>query len=327
MNDPTEKEWRLHIAMLLIMSAGVMCATELASRLVVPKISRIESIVESEQRAANSIGVSGSARPTLLIVGNSLLKTGVDMPALRQSLAPEWHVQRFMIEQTDYLDWYFGLQNLLENGNKPAAIALMLNARQVLANSVRGSYSAYRLFSAVGTVRAGLSAGYHPTEISGMLVGHFIAYYGLRAELRKFAFQRVVPGAVPLAALILREPVPSAINTAQFDAVGRDRLEAFGRLCKRYAVRCLFLVPPSQKNSPARLELVSLAGQAGLSGPELDVGFSAGPLRDGDAWGDQFFDVDHFHFSPAGAAAYTLRLGHALKRILVPERQPTKSGV
>ncbi len=67
----------------------------------------------------------------MLLVGNSLLNEGVQIDALRSDLASEYAVSRLVIEQTHYLDWYFGLRRLLEEGSHPSVIILTLDPSQL----------------------------------------------------------------------------------------------------------------------------------------------------------------------------------------------------
>jgi hypothetical protein len=317
MAGETESRWRIHIAALLLVCTSLYAVAELAARYIVPRISNVDSRTAAEQYAALRIASAKDAAPTLLIVGNSLMRTGINIPMLQDRLRPEWRVQRFIIESADYLDWYYGIRRLLAAGSRPAAIILMLTPRQLLTDSVRGPYTAYWLFSATDTVRVGMRGGYHPTEIAGMLSGHFSAYYGKRVELRKVFFQKVVPDALALTQMLLPEKVATdTITFDQIDIQGRDRLKELKSLCRSYGVRLVFLVPTPQGPYVLRQQLIALTGELGLGGPKLDVGFGSEKLMGDGTWPDSLFADDHWHFSDEGAAAFTTNLGNALKDYL-----------
>lgn len=317
MTDESEAVWRRHVIALLATCAMVFIGAELVARYAVPKISKIESRTTAERAASFHIEPLMNGQRTVLVVGNSLMKTGIDLPLLQKEMQPNWRVQRFIVENTDYYDWYFGLTNLLESGSRPSAIVLMLNTRQFLAGGVRGPNTAYRLFSAMGTLRAGMAAGYHPTEISGMLVGHFSAYYGSHQEIRKVLFEHVVPDALPMIEMMLPErPATDVITSTRIDVEGEPRLVSLRDLCDRFSVKCIFVVPPSMRNSAPQDELVALTAKFGMGGPRFHLGFGANNIAADGTWPLKFFDTDRFHYSTAGAAAYTSLLGQALKDAL-----------
>ena len=317
MAEETENHWRLHIFALLAVCAAVALAVELGARWVMPRISKIDSRTLTEQLAANKIGTPAAGEKTLLIIGNSLMRSGINIPQLQQAMRPRWQVRRLIVENTDYLDWYYGLRKLFADGNRPTAVALMLTPRQLLAGGVRGEYTSYYLFSAADTLRVGVRAHYHPTQISSMLVGHYSAYYGKRIEIRKVAFQKVVPDAVALVSMLMPEAVAKDVITpAQIDELGGARLAEIKALCSAFHVRLVFLVPTPQHGAPALDRVAAVAERLGLASERLAVGFGeANRDRDG-IWPDKFFDTDHWHFSEEGAAAYTARLAPALEAVL-----------
>lgn len=309
---------RRQILWLLVVLGAVLAMAEVGARYLVPRISKIDSRTYSEHRAANEISLHGEGRRTILIVGNSLMRSGIDVPVMQNILRPEWEFRRFIVESTGYLDWYYGLQKLFETGNRPYAVIVMLDPLQLLVNETRGPYSSYWLFSARGALNAGIEAGYHPTEISGMFVGHFSAYYGKRLEIRKVAFQKIVPDALALTTLLLPEPISTnKITTAQIETIGRGHLQRLKELCDSYGIRMIFIVPPTQKPGHIRDDLVDLTNRLGLSEPTLDVQFEPSNNYTGNVWPDRYFDSDHWHFSEQGSKAYTSRLGPALKTYLV----------
>jgi hypothetical protein len=230
-----------HVLRLLAVILAGLILVEALARVAVPRISRIESRVTREREEARHLGARGAGPPPVLIVGNSLLLFAVDVDGLQQRLSPEWRLHRFVIESSGYVDWYFGLRNLFERGNRPAAVVLMLSADQLVSDEIRGTYSAYHLFSLRDSVAAGVRAHMHPTEISGLVLGNLSAFYGIREDIRKFALQKVVPGAAGLAALSVAQPRRSgSMDPGRLDREARARLAELSSLCAAYEVRCLF---------------------------------------------------------------------------------------
>jgi hypothetical protein len=310
MNDNTRQASRHEVRQLTrlcLLTVAILLGAELLGRFVVPRISTIERHVNEDRAATFARAYQPPARPWLLVTGNSLMRSALDVGAMRRQL-PAYDVQPYIFESTQYLDWYFGLQHLFESGVRPTAVTIMLNPRQLLSNQLRGTYSALQLFSGVGSLQAGMKAGLHRTEVANLVVGHYSAYYGERLEIRKFAFSRLVPNAEQLTSrLLARGPVPPPVAVSEVTATGAARLAALRALCDRYSVRCIFLIPPELVPSPARAALVQVAVQVGLGVPALEVAA---------AWTPEYFDSDRFHFSRTGATAYTNHLARLLPQVL-----------
>lgn len=297
---------------LLACIALVMGASEFAARYLIPRFSSIEGRVAIERAQARSIQ-SAPHRRQLLIVGNSLLEASVQVPSIRAAMPGDWQAKRFVIENTAFLDWYFGIKGLLEAGSRPDVLALMLSPKQLITNNLRGTYSSYHLFSAVDSLRAGLLAGYHPTEISGLLIGHLSAAYGLRTEIRSVAMQRAIPNAEVIAQIF------KGGRGTEFDwedpkvrRIAEERFNSLQSLCKQYEVRCIFL-PPAEPELTAHTRTAShMASTYGLASDHF---LFSEPYSEGD------FQSDRFHMSQQGAKAYSAKLGPALASWLTQQFQ------
>ena len=302
------------MARLLCLIGLALFAAELVGRFVVPRISKIEARVATEEAAAHGLSAAPGAPPATLIVGNSLLLASVTIAELSRQLEPEWRTQRFVVERSYYNDWYFGLRNLFSNGSRPNTVVLMLSPRQLIADNIRGAYSAFHLFSAADSARAGVRAGLHPTVISGLVLGHLSAYYGTREETRKVAFQKVVPGASALAAVLVGPPrVARELDESNLHAESARRLVELSRLCAGYAIRCMFVPAPRPGGTNSEdLIVIQEAERAGLR---------AAALQPHDAWSVQDFESDGYHMNPVGAVRFTAAFGMTLKAALgQPER-------
>jgi hypothetical protein len=123
---------RAGIIALLVGLAAIFAGLELASAVILAHLSQTDQRVEAELHAAKTLQpVTVDGRPTVLLAGNSLLLQGVQLDVLRSDLAPQYAVSRLGIEQTHYLDWYFGIRRLLQEGARPSVIVLSLATDQL----------------------------------------------------------------------------------------------------------------------------------------------------------------------------------------------------
>src|ERR1700754_4717356 len=91
----------------------VVAATELGARTVVNRISAVQRGFDDEYRAALGLGRPGrAAKKSVLVVGNSLLRTGLTFDRVQRAMAPKYDARRLIVDDTRYYDWYFGLRRL-----------------------------------------------------------------------------------------------------------------------------------------------------------------------------------------------------------------------
>src|SRR5437588_4952612 len=143
--EPGQLSSHTGVIALLVGLSVIMLGFEVGSPLILQHLSRTERRVETELLAARSLRpVTADGRATVLLGGNSLLLEGVQLDHLHDSLASEYEVSRLGIEQTHYLDWYFGLRRLLEEGARPSLIVLSLATDQLASTLTLVDASAHR---------------------------------------------------------------------------------------------------------------------------------------------------------------------------------------
>src|SRR5579862_83301 len=195
-SDLSEQSWKRGsylrpIGGTLALFAVLLAGLEGATRLGFTRISRIESRIRGEYVRAVAVRPGTPARPTILLLGNSLLLEGVDYESLQRTLASRATAVRFVIEQTSYLDWYYGIRRLLAEGARPDRIVLCLNVSQLLSNSIRGEYSAFYLIRTQDIAKAGRAAGFDLTKLSGLFLARYSLFYAGRNSVRNFALNAV----------------------------------------------------------------------------------------------------------------------------------------
>ncbi len=288
---------------LLTAVLGLFLVVELGVRFGLARLSAIERRTETEQKAAFALGGGTLARRTVLLAGNSLPLEDIDLPSLKNAMGADIRTARYVVEQTYYLDWYYGLRSLYAAGSRPGVVALSLNAGQLTGNQIRGDYFAYRMMMMRDFLAASRDAGLSATATSSLLLASLSAFYGTRSETRTVLLARLLPGMrnlVPYMTPVRGKQTPD--SRWMIDAA-TQRLRAMDAMARAHGARFLLIVPADlDKTGPACL--VEAGARAGVTvllplAPEL---LSSQDFRDG------------FHLNPAGAARYTKSLGPMLKQ-------------
>jgi hypothetical protein len=297
LRGPLAARSRLRRAIISVIGTGLLAllGAEALSRFAFPRISQIEARITSDEREAMSIGtpILGDP-PTVLLVGNSLLLNGLDYPKVRREMSTDARVLRFVIERTEYLDWYYGLHHMFESGVRPSAVVLCLNLGQTVSSETLGDYSARHLFGVSDLLPVAQQAGMDATRTSGMVLAHWSAFYASRATIRNFILNRTDPpyGAVMHAlADNSSKPIPPDDELVR---KARTRLTAIRQLCRQYGVELVLLIPPSL----TRLNDL-LASAASLQNVDFDFPLPFGTI------GSEMFRADRSHLNDKGAAVFT----------------------
>jgi hypothetical protein len=289
-------------AIVLALVFVLLSATELGTRAAIRKVSRIERRIAVEQLAAQQTRDPRS----VVLLGNSLLLFGLRDSSVAKIAPPGWTTRRFVIEQTRFLDWKYGIKQLLREGARPALIVLALDAKQLVSNATRGDYSAARLVGASDVIAFGHESGLHRTEISGLLLSHYSAFYGFRIELRKILMSRIVPHMDQLAAQLVSKPT-GALAPAHVDSIAGRRLREIQDIADAARVRLVLVVPPTPGQETETAAVVR-------AGARVGVDVAADGLRA--AYTDADF-VDSYHLNAAGADRFEASLRAMLYERLV----------
>src|ERR1700693_2112369 len=180
----------------------IFAALEISSPRILARFSRIERRINHELVEAQHLTPAVYGHPTWLLVGNSVLNEGVPIDGLRADLAPDYSVNRLVIEQTHYLDWYFGLRRLLEDGSHPSAIVLTLSPPQLASHFTLGESFARRQMSIRDFSRVVREADLDRTTASNYFFAHWSNWLGDKAYIRQCVMILLVPNFRELAARI-----------------------------------------------------------------------------------------------------------------------------
>jgi hypothetical protein len=290
----------------IVLIASVLAVTllaEIASRYAFPRISHIESRIRGDERQVAAIGSSGAASPSvMLLVGNSLLLDGLDYPKIQSEMASDAKVVRFVIENTEFLDWYYGLQHLFASGVRPSTVVVCLNLGQTVSSRTLGDYSSRHLFGISQLLPLAHDAGMDATRTSSLVLAHWSSFYANRATIRNFILNRTAPGyAAAMHGIVdnLKETLPPEQELVD---KARKRIRAMQQLCHQYGVQLIILVPPSLGQNDDLLVSAAKLEQTNVDDP-LPFG-SLGP---------ESFRADRFHLNERGAAVFTEALARSLR--------------
>jgi hypothetical protein len=282
--------------------ALLMSTAELATRYLYPRMSRIEQRVTQDQREVMTIKPRAPRTPpTVLLAGNSLLLHGVDYPRVRSELATDARVVRFAIENTEYLDWYYGLRHLFARGIQPSKVVLCLNLGQTLSHSILDE-SAWHLLGAGDLLPASREAGLDHTQTSNLVFGHWSSFYANRAGIRNYILNVTDRRYADQLHSLARHP-PAFPSEDEMLAQARVRLQRLKSLCQQNGVDLVLLLPPELNTHNNGI----LVKAASLENVDVDVPVAENTL------GAEFFQADRFHLNEKGAAIFTDGLARDLR--------------
>jgi hypothetical protein len=293
---------RTGILVLLTGLAVILLGLELCSPLILTRFSRIERREESESQAAITLhSFTADGRPTVLFVGNSLLLEGVDLDSLQHNLAPQYAVSRFAIEQTQYLDWYFGLRRLLEEGSHPSVIVLSLATDQFASALSLDESFAHRQMSLRDFPLAVRENNLDKTTASTYLFAHFSNWLADKGFIRQDLLILLVPNFRELAARIA-DHGPHIHDPSVLLKMAQQRLPELHDLSQTYGIKIVLLVPPSLKPDHSQ-EVQELGEKAGVPVWVLSPPGQFPPelYRDG------------FHLNVQGSEIFTARLADQIR--------------
>jgi hypothetical protein len=283
---------------LVLIVAGLECM----SPVVLAHLSRTERRVDAELRAAATLRpYTPDGRPTLLIGGNSLLLEGVNMDLLRAGLAPQYEVSRLGIEQTHYLDWYFGLRRLLEEGSRPKTIVLSLATDQLASKFTLGESFAHRQMSTRDFPRVIHEAALDRTTASTYFFAHWSRWLADKGFIRQRIMILLIPNFRELGGRIA-DHGPHVNDPAILRNMARLRLAELHNISQAYGVRIVLLVPPTRREDYSR-DIQEIGDAVGVP---VWVPSPPGEFP-------QQFYRDGFHLNDTGSEVFTARLAQQIR--------------
>ena len=285
---------------LLLALLVVYCgALEIVTRTKFARISRVQRRIDNDKRTALELKPSaGDGSKTFLLVGNSLLVHGVEPDKLHKEMAPSYYSEVLGIENTQYLDWYFGLRRFFAEGSKPAVIVLSLTTRQLISHGINGEYFAYQMMQERDILRVKKAAHLDNTMTSNLFFANQSAWLGSRSMIRNWLLGELMPSVDQLTAYLPEKapPLPADELVIQ-QSLGR--LEEMQELCRINGAGFIFVLPSVRGVSDVEDKLRAAAADAGIV---VLVPFRGGEMR-------AAYYSDGFHLNALGADLFTKKLG------------------
>ena len=211
--------------LLLIGSITLVTVVEVGTRSLIYRMSAGLSRIHEEGKAAAGIRREGETYHRVLLLGNSLLLSDVDMEVLGQGLKPEWSSMRYAIEQTTFYDWFYGLRRLIGDGSRPDVIGICFEPRHLVQSSIHDEIFAHYLLQKKDLADVSQELRLGPAGSIDLLFSNLSTFYALRKELRKVLLQLLIPGLPNLTGMIVRSPKPlPGLDIMRI--VGKQRMEA-----------------------------------------------------------------------------------------------------
>lgn len=291
-----------------LLCLALFCAAiEGLTRFGFSHISRIEARIAEDHKAA--LAIRKSDRPTMLLVGNSLMLEGIDRQRLRDSLDGNAHAVLFPIEQTQYFDWYYGLRRLFAEGSRPDLVVLCMSAEHLVTSRIRGDYSAYYLFRLADIPQIRRDINYDLTKTSSLVLSRFSLFYAGRSPLRNFVLVRTDPAyAAMLQRLAGVQGQAHFPPDREMERIAEARLTDLRTLCSSHGAQFAFLLAPGF--GPGEAPLVEAGAR---SHTDVMVPFHLNELGL-----DKF--RDGFHLNATGAQMFTARVADLLRSRLQVRR-------
>ena len=232
--------WLLALIVLLC-----LCA-EVGTRYGFHRLSRIQNRIYGEKADFLRLRLGNGTPRNVALVGNSLLLFSVDVPLLNRLGSGQFHYSRLAIENTQYEDWFFGLQRLFDEGAQPDAVVLVLDATHWLSDAVRGEYFAYELMRTVDTFHLSRELALDRTTASTYFFASLSSWLGGRAEMRKFLLSKVIPNLEQFVKMLGDGPLQYPAADVVFDKT-QGRMRRLKALCERYSVQLVTVLHPTNQ--------------------------------------------------------------------------------
>ena len=292
---------------LVVICALFLTGLEIFSVYMVKHHSFTYARVSRQYGEAIKVHPPRPGEPTsVLLVGNSLLLSGVDVDRLHELTSDRMRIYPIFLEATGYYDWLYGLRRLFRRGARPQVVVVGLPVNLFLGTEIRQDYSPLMLFDAQDVLGVASDLRLDNTATSNLLLEHSSTFWDRRSALRAEVLRRIVPHFEDLFSLV--KTTPTIWQGPEFEAVATSRLRTLRELCEANGAKLIILVPPTPSSESAVRQMAITSEKAGV---QTSVPIDPGTLS------SKFYQPDALHLNSEGAALFTSALATDLARHLV----------
>lgn len=245
-------------------------------------------VTQEHKEAVSLRPLSDQGKPTVLLVGNSLIREAVDMDVLRQQMGSQYDVHRLILESTGYPDWSLILPSLFQQGARPGYVVLTISPVQMNSHAPVFMETTHYLL----TPREVIEQARREHGGASAYVMHFLEYaspyWGTRSSAQ-VAFKDAIPGYRSM----LFASATEKVGPQQFDP---ERMRDLADVCKQYNVKLLYVALPA--NNPNGDQDAAQIQQAA----EANGVTYLRPVADDDLHGEDY--TDFIHLSAQGKAKF-----------------------
>jgi hypothetical protein len=289
-------------AVHLLAAIAITCAlVELATDVWSHSINKYGRQVEAEYAEAVELrsGAEGQQK-SMLIVGNSTLRCGVDVGDLRNQIQPDMDAHELSLDSTMIEDWYFALRELFRKGAHPDFIVLMLPPGHVANVAPPPEEVSYYLVGAQDILMLRRAEGIGPTVLSNIVFAQYSMFFARRNTLRLLVKNRLFPGFQTMAhRYMVRNLTPDYRPVP-------GRFREIKTLCALNGVRLLFVIPPTHQESDTLGTPVVLAAAESAGVP------ASIPVPNAQLGDDEY--SDGYHLNREGQKIFTAALANFLRK-------------
>jgi hypothetical protein len=307
---------RWGIKVLLTAWAALLVTLELGATWLVPMFNWNMHRFHQECAQAISLGSHRTdTRASILLLGNSLTFTDINFELLGQELGEQGSLCRWAVDNTAYLDWYYGLRRAIRHGARPDFIIVGGRGSHFLGKGFRGWFFSHYIMDSRDLLDAGRAVNADATTLSTMGLAQISAFCGSREELYKRWLTLVLPSFPDLGGRMSVGDGNAAKVAGMPEALLSQRLHQLQTLCSQCGAQLIVWIPPMPVNDPYASLMLDIGAREHIPviRPAANDAWTAGDFADG------------FHMTPRAATRFTELFATRLMPLLTAQARATAS--
>jgi hypothetical protein len=298
--DLPKKSDRTRVIHLLLTLAVALVVLEIGTTWWSHSLSNFGRRMDSEYADALRLRPSAEhGRKSVLIVGNSTLRRGIDVHDLKQDVTPAINVHVFSLDQTTYEDWYLGLEHLFRKGARPDFVVLLLPPGQMSLIVPPTDDAAHYFVGLDEMMEVKQKDHLTLTAWSNVFFAHFSSFFARRNSFRLGLRRKMFPGFETLASRYMTRKIRPDLERLP------QRFQELNNLCAKYGVHLLYAIPPTNQEDDTfgSMPALQAAGAAGVP--------AAFPVPNSQLNDDMY--ADGYHLNEAGSRIFTRAMAEFLR--------------